>query len=119
MLPFETEDRRIRRPAHAGGVLRDGLHDRLEVGRRACNDPQNLSGGGLLLERLCHLRVCLRERTVLLLEFRKEAHVLDGDDRLVGKRLKERDLLRRERAHLYTPNHDDSDRTPFAQQGGR
>ena len=55
VLPFETEDRRIRRSAHSGSVLGDGLHDRLEIGRRARDDPQDLGRGGLLLQRLRHL----------------------------------------------------------------
>jgi hypothetical protein len=49
----------------------------------------------------------------------EETHILNGDHGLIGKRLKQRDLFRRERAYLHTPNHDDSDRIPFAQQGGR
>ena len=58
----------------------------------------------------------LCERTVLLLEFRKEPHVLDGDDRLVGEGLEERDLLRRERPDLG-PSIDDDEakRRAFAQ----
>jgi hypothetical protein len=38
----------------------------------------------------------LGERLVLLLQFGEQAHVLDGDHRLVGERLKERDLPGRE-----------------------
>ena len=57
VLPFETEDRRIRRPAHPGGVLGDGLHDRLEIGRRARDHPQDLGRGRLLLQRLGQLGV--------------------------------------------------------------
>src|SRR5215471_16373486 len=34
-----------------------------------------------------------RERLVLLLQFSEQPHVLDGDDRLVGKGLEEGDLL--------------------------
>ena len=98
VLPFQAKDRRIRRPAHPGGVLGDGLHDRLQIARRARDHPQDPGRGGLLLERLGHLRVCLRERTVLLLEFREEAHVLDGDHCLVGEGLEQRDLILRKRA---------------------
>jgi hypothetical protein len=87
IFPFETVDRRIHRPAHASGVLRDSLHDRLEIGGRARNYSQDLRGCRLLLERLGHLSVRLRERTVLLLEFRKEADVLDRNHGLIRERL--------------------------------
>jgi hypothetical protein len=49
MFPFQTEDRRIHRPAHPGGVLGDGLHDRLQIGGRARDHPQDLGRGRLLL----------------------------------------------------------------------
>ena len=79
VLAFQTEDRRIRRPAHPGGVLGDGLHDRLQIGRRARDHPQDLARRRLLLQRLFRLV--------------EQAHVLDGDDGLVGEGLQERDLL--------------------------
>ena len=85
MLPLETEDQRIPRRAHSGGVRGDGLHDRLEIGRRARDHPQDLRRGRLLLQRLRHLGV---PRLQLL----EQAHVLDGDDRLVGEGLQQVDL---------------------------
>ncbi len=115
VLPFQTEDRRIRRSAHSGSVLGDSLHDRLEVGRRACNDPQDLSGDGLLLERLCHLRVCLRERTVLLLQLLEQPHVLDGDHRLVGEGPEEGDMALRELTRLGSRHRDGADRVAITQ----
>src|SRR5262249_43696591 len=100
MLPFKLVDRRIHRPAHAGGVLDDGLHDRLEIGGRARNDSQDLGRGGLLLERLSHLPVSLRERTVFFLQLREQPDVFDGDHRLGGEGLQQRDLPVGERADL-------------------
>jgi hypothetical protein len=44
--------------------------------------------------------VCLRERTVLLLKFGEQAHVLDGDDGLVGERPNQVDLFLGERPLL-------------------
>ena len=41
---------------------------------------------------------CLAQFRVALAEFLKQAHVLDGDDRLVGKGFKQRDLLVGKRA---------------------
>ncbi len=64
-------------------------HDRVEhglgVGLRVRDGPQDLGGGGLLLERLGDLPMRLDQCVVLLLEFGEQAHVLDGDDRLVGE----------------------------------
>ena len=54
---------------------------------------------------------------VLLLQFREQPHVLDGDDRLVGERLEERDLLGREGMDLGPPiDEDDAQRRALAQQ---
>ncbi len=49
VLTFQTEDRRIRRAAHPGGILDDGLHDRLKIGWRTGDDAQDLRRRGLLL----------------------------------------------------------------------
>ena len=70
--PFEAEDRRIRRPAHPGGILGDGLHDRLEVGRRTRDHPQDLGRRRLLLQRLFRLV--------------EQPDVLDRDDGLGRRR---------------------------------
>jgi hypothetical protein len=91
---------------------RDDVEDRLGIGLGTADSAQHFARGRLPSESAGQVGI----PGLQLLE---QPDVLDGDDSLVGKRLKERDLLRRERAHLYTPNHDDSDRTPFAQQGGR
>ncbi len=91
------------RPAHPGGVLGDGLHDRLEVGRRARDDPQDLAGGRLLLERLFRLV--------------EQADVLDGDDRLGGEGLQELDLPVGERPNLGPPDGDRPDGLGPAEQG--
>ena len=88
-VPFQAEDRRIRRPAHPGSVLGDGVHDRLQIGRRARDHPQDLGRGGLLLERLFRLV--------------EQPHVLDGDDRLGGEGLEQRDLRVGERPRLARP----------------
>ena len=78
ILTFQAEDRRVRRPAHPGGVLDDGLQNRLQVCRRARDDAQDLAGRRLLLQGL-------RELGVPRLQLLEQAHVLDGDDGLVGE----------------------------------
>ena len=66
----------------------------LEVGRRTRDHPQDLARRRLLLQRFAHLRVGLHERPVLLLEFRKQADVLDGDHHLIGEGLDQFNLSR-------------------------
>ena len=100
-----------RRAAQPRGVLRHGVQHRLEIGRRAGDDPQHLAGGGLLLQRL-------REVAVAILQLLEQARVLDGDDRLVGEGLQQRDLRIREGPHLLAANHDRPDRRALAQQRG-
>jgi hypothetical protein len=56
-LTFQAKNRGIGRAAESSGTLRHDVHHRLEVGRRAGDDPQDLRGGGLLLERLGQLAV--------------------------------------------------------------
>src|SRR5207247_6672621 len=62
----------------------------------------------LLLERLC-------EVTVTCLQLLEEAHVLDGDDRLVGEGLEEIDLRLGERAGLDPADSNRSDRVAIPQ----
>ena len=51
------------------------------------------------------------------LELREQAHVLDRDDRLVGERLEEGDLLGRERMDLgSSTDEDDAQRRALAQK---
>ena len=64
--------------------LHDGLEHRLHVGGRTADHRQDAGRGRLLLERLLRLV--------------EQAHVLDGDHRLVGKGLEQRDLLVGQRA---------------------
>ena len=85
-------DRGARRFAQARGSARDdGVEDALEVGRRGGDHPQDVGRRGLLLQRLAQLAVAL-------LQLLEEPSVLDGDDRLVRKRLQQCDLLVGERA---------------------
>ena len=46
---------------------------------------------------------CACVSAVLLLQLREQPDVLDGDDGLIGERLQERDLLRREGLDLGPP----------------
>ena len=66
------------------------------------DDAQNLRRGCLLLERLGQVAIpCL--------ELLEQPNVLDRDDGLAGERLKERDLLGRERSTLPPADRDGAD----------
>src|SRR5262249_2259692 len=97
----------------ANGVLDEGIQYWLEIERRAADDLEDLGGGRLLLQRFEHLSVSLSQRRVLLLQLREQPHIRDGNYRLVGKGLEERNLVFGERSRFGTPNGDAADhRTP-------
>ena len=75
--PLQPKDAASRPPESSRTLT--NVKDRLEVGRRARDHPQDLAGRGLLLERLFRLV--------------EQPHVLDRDHRLVGEGLEKRDLL--------------------------
>jgi hypothetical protein len=103
--------------AEPSGAADDRIEHRLHVGLRVRDGAQDLAGGGLLLQGLGHLPVRLGQRPVLLLQLGEEAHVLDGDDRLVREGLEQADLLVRERDRLGPSELDGADRDAFADQG--
>src|SRR5262249_12593856 len=63
------------------------------------------------------LRMRLRQRLVLLLQLSEQAHVLDGDDGLVGERLEQLHLRRRERPGAIADDDDRAERASVAKQG--
>ena len=81
-VPVQAEDDRIRGAADPRGVLGHRVHDRLEIGRRAGDHPQDLGGRRLLLQGL-------RQLAVPHLQLLEQPHVLDRDHRLVGEGLEE------------------------------
>ncbi len=85
VLAFDARDEDGGRAAQHERRRRDRVEHRLHVRLRAADDLQDVGRGGLLLERF-------GEVAVARLELGEQAHVLDGDDRLVGERLQERDL---------------------------
>ena len=105
--------------AQPHGALDDDVEDGLEVRRRARDHPQDLGRGRLLLQGLGHLRWLVSADSSL--QFREQADVLDGDHRLVGEGLEERDLLGREGIGLGPPidEVDDAKRRTLAQQRRR
>ena len=78
-VSFQANDRSIGRAAESRGAFGHDVHHRLEVGRRARDDPQDLGGGRLLFERLFRLV--------------EQSDILDGDHGLVGEGPQQGDLL--------------------------
>src|SRR4249920_787764 len=61
-------------------TLDDRTKNRLNIGRRASDYPEDVARRGLLIQRF-------REVAVALLQFLEQPHVLDGDDSLLRKGL--------------------------------
>src|SRR5262252_8707483 len=85
----EPENNRPSRLAKPDGALCDRIEHWLDVRGRARNHAQDLCGRRLLLQRLAHLSMGLRERLVLSLQLREEPHVLYRDHGLVSEGLEE------------------------------
>ena len=92
-FPSKRNDATEKAAAQPRGAAHDGSNTGCDSVGELAITRRISAGRRLLLQRLGHLRMGLRERPVLLLQFREQAHVLDGDDGLVGERLEERDLL--------------------------
>src|SRR4029453_10712672 len=68
-------------------------------------------------EKLRFVTVSGLELLVLVLDFLEQAHVLDGDDRLIGKGFQKSDLLIGEGSDLGAANTNDPQRNALTQQG--
>ena len=88
-----------RAPHKLHGVPDDGVEHRLDIGRRAPDDAQDLAGGRLLLEGL-------GEVGILGLQLAEQPGVLDGDGRLVGEGLHQGDVTVGERQDLVPVDDD-------------
>src|SRR6266849_7080687 len=106
-LAVVKENGAVQTVAQANRALNDRIENRLHIARRARNDPQDLAGGGLPTERL-------RQVAVAGLQLLEQAHVLDGDDGLVGEGLQKGDLALREEADFRARKLDCPDRDALA-----
>src|SRR5262249_10402337 len=86
-IAIYPENDRVVSGTQSGGALRNGVEYRLYVGGRTCDHPQDLARRRLLLQRLGQVLIAS-------LQLGEQAHVLDGDDGLIGEGLEERALLR-------------------------
>jgi len=88
LLAVEAEDAAHHAAAQFEGAFRDRVEHRLHIGWRAANDLEDIGGRRLPLERLLGLV--------------EQTHVLNRDDRLVGKSAHQLDLVVAERPDLLT-----------------
>src|SRR5215467_12417961 len=116
-LTVEPPDSTVLRAAEPHRVFDQRLEDWLEIEGRAADDLEDLARRRLLLQRLTNLRVGLGQRPILLLQFREQPHVLDGDDCLVGEGLQQLDLAIRERPGLGARYLNDADGSTLPQHG--
>ncbi len=77
------------------GASHDRVEDRLHVGRRAADHPQDLAR--------------CRQVAIASLQLGEQAHVLDGDHRLGGEGLEERDLVGGERPRVPARDRDEAE----------
>ncbi len=96
-VPLVESQHHVIDPTNPGGALDDGVKHRLHVRRRAADDAEHLGRCRLMLQRLAQFRIALAE-------FLEQSHVLDGDHRLVGEGLEQRDLLVGERPDFRAAN---------------
>ena len=80
-------------PANPRGAFDDGIQHRLHVRRRSADYAEHLSRCRLMLQGLAQF-------SVAFLDFLEQPDVLDGDNRLVGERFQQGDLLIRKRPDL-------------------
>src|SRR5215510_12440592 len=80
----------------------DGLEGRLDVRRGTGNDPQDLAGRRLFVQRLGQV-------LVTRLQFLEEPNVLDGNDGLVGEGFEKLDLTRGEWPRFASQHRDRAD----------
>src|SRR5262249_4239879 len=73
-------------------TCRDAIEYRLYVCWRPADHSYDIARRCLLFKGLTDLRMGLRERPILLLQLLEQPHILDRDDRLIGKRLEQFDL---------------------------
>src|SRR5262245_36405885 len=109
-LAVEPKKGAVPRPAQGYGPLQDCLEYRLNICRRSTDHPQDLTRRSLLLQRL-------GEVLVAGLELLEQAHVLDGDDGLLGEGLEQRNLFVGEPTDHWAGHKDRSDRATLTPHG--
>src|SRR5262249_19220811 len=89
-------------PDEPDGICNHRVQHRLEFSGRRCDDPKNFAGCRLLVQGLC-------EVAITNLQFLKQPHILNRDDRLVGEGLQKSNLFVCEGPNLRATDRDGSD----------
>src|SRR5258705_6936325 len=113
-LAVELKERAEESVEQCHGASAVSVEDRRDVGLRAAYDPQDLRRRGLLLKGFGNVSMSLCEGEIVFLQFGEEAHVLEGDDRLVREGLHELKLLVGEGLNRSPPHRNYADERPFA-----
>src|SRR5262245_41358397 len=108
-VPIAKPQNYVINPTNPRRALDDGIEHRLHVRRRSADDAEHLGGCRLMLQGFAQF-------CVALLDLFEKADVLDGDDGLRGKGLKQFDLLLGERADLQAADMNRPDGNSLAQQ---
>ncbi len=95
------------RPQQADGAGQDRVEHGLHIRLRLADDPQDVAGGGLRVQRR-------RQLAIARLELREQPHVLDGDDGLISERFEQRDVAVRESTCLLSSDSNHADRHVIA-----
>src|SRR5882724_10289975 len=111
-LTVESVNSAVGRSAKTHRILHDGLEDWLGVRVGRADRSENLRGGSLPAERFGQF-------SITRLQLLEEAHILDGNDRLVGEGLEHLNLLGRKGPNDVPRQADDPDRLLPVQQRDR
>src|SRR5262249_40691008 len=108
-LTVESEDQRSLPPTEPDGVLDYRFEHGLQVEGGAADHLEDFAGSRLPLQRF-------RQLAAARLQLLEQPNVLEGDHRLIGEDLEERDLRVREWLDLHPADDDCPDGDALAQQ---
>src|SRR5262245_17081768 len=108
-LTFETNQGSCPPTEKTQGAVGDRVEDRLDIGWRTRNDPEDLARGRLSVQRS-------GEIVIADLQLPEQSDVLDRDDRLIGEGLEKGDLLVGEGPDLGAAEQKEADRLSLSQQ---
>ena len=105
-VPLAESQHHVIDATNSRRALDDGVEDRLHVRGRAADNAEHLGRGRLMLQGLPQFRVAL-------LELFEQPNILDGDNGLVGERLRGARSVFCKRPNFGAPDHDRPDRNTF------
>ena len=109
-VPLVESQHHVINPTNPRSALDDGVEHRLHIRGRAADDAEHLGRRRLMLQGLAQF-------CVAFLQLFEQPDILDGDHRLVGEGLYERDLLLGERLDYVVSESNYADWNTFSHQG--